>query len=185
MLIVMVYTLRHSKQTIALQKHMSFRYHFLLIISFVFATFSQAQSIEEPLAKYNKETVPYILVDALKKDMSKYLILDTRKKEEYKVSHLPQAIWVGEQLNDTDFTTKYPDKDQAIVVYCSIGVRSEKFGENLQKQGYSNVSNLYGSLFEWKNKGYEIMNPRGNPTDSVHAYTKEWGQYLKKGIKVY
>jgi len=80
MLIVMVYTLRHSKQTIALQKHMSFRYHFLLIISFVFATFSQAQSIEEPLAKYNKETVPYILVDALKKDMSKYLILDTRKK---------------------------------------------------------------------------------------------------------
>jgi len=164
---------------------MSFRHYYLLIISFAFAIPSYAQSIEEPLAKYNKETVPYIEVGVLKKDISKYLILDTRKKEEYEVSHLPKAIWVGEQLNDTDFITKYPDKNQAIIVYCSIGVRSEKFGESLQKQGYTNVSNLYGSLFAWKNKGYPIMNAKGNPTDSVHVYTKEWGLYLKKGIKIY
>ena len=28
-----------------------------------------------------------------------YTILDTRKKEEFEVSHLPGAIWVGEDVN--------------------------------------------------------------------------------------
>ena len=98
---------------------------------------------------------------------------------------MPNAIWVGERLRDTDFMTHYPDKNQKIIVYCSIGVRSEKFGESLQRQGYTNVRNLYGSLFAWKNKGYPIVNTEGNPTDSVHVYSKEWSQYLKKGVKVY
>jgi len=141
--------------------------------------------IDTLLLKYNTRSVPYISVNELKARTTDYLILDTRKKEEFEVSHLPNAVWVGEQLDAKKFTQLYTDKTQPIVVYCSVGIRSEKFGENLQRKGYTNVSNLYGSLFAWKDKGYPVLNMLEKPTDSVHVFSKEWSSYLKNGIKIY
>jgi len=158
----------------------------LVVILFFISIPILAQTpMDLALNKYNNRTVPYISVKDLYKNKSKYLILDTRKKEEYTVSHIPNAIWSNEKLDASAFAKAYPDKSQSIVVYCSIGVRSEKFGESLQKLGYTNVYNLYGSIFSWKNKGYTVVNYQKKPTDSVHVYSKEWAKYLKTGIKVY
>ena len=76
------------------------------------------------------------------------------------------------------------DKNKQIVVYCSIGVRSEIIAKKIRALGYTNVYNLYGGLFEWVNKGGELFlaNKR---TQKVHAYSKKWGAYLTEGIKVY
>ena len=163
------------------------RYSHLYIVCI--CLFSQAiwaqSTIDSALETYNEQSVPYISVQELYENPSTYLLLDTRKKEEYEVSHLPGAVWVGEQLKDSDFAQRYTDKTQPIVVYCSIGVRSEDFGESLKKEGYKQVKNLYGSLFAWKNHGYDVVNTQGVPTDSIHAFDKDWGKLLKKGIKVY
>ena len=42
-------------------------------------------------------------------------------------------------------------RESTIVVYCSVGYRSEKIAEELDKLGFTNVSNLYGGIFEWIN----------------------------------
>ena len=47
-------------------------------------------------------------------------------------------------------------KNTKIVTYCSVGYRSERIGEKLMKQGFTDVSNLKGSLFKWANQGYEL-----------------------------
>ena len=47
------------------------------------------------------------------------------------------------------------------------------------------VYNLYGGLFEWVNQGKEVVKPNGETTETVHAYSKSWGIWLKKGEKVY
>jgi hypothetical protein len=70
-------------------------------------------------------------------------------------------------------------------VYCSVGYRSERIGEKLLKLGYTDVVNLYGGIFEWKNQGLDVYNSSNYPTDSVHTYNKSWGKWLVKGIKVY
>jgi hypothetical protein len=70
-------------------------------------------------------------------------------------------------------------------MYCSVGVRSEQIGEQLQEAGYNKVYNLYGGLFEWFNQGNEIFNLQNQQTDSIHAYNNKWGQYIKRGTKVY
>ncbi len=137
------------------------------------------------LKKYNTGSVPYISVQELKMNKGIYLILDTRRKEEYDVSHIPNAIWVSEKVKDTVDALSALDKDQPIVVYCSVGIRSEDFGEKLQKQGYTNVKNLYGSVFAWKDAGYQVVNAKGKITDSVHVFSKVWGKYLQTGVKVY
>lgn len=153
----------------------------LLLLS---TSISSQESIDTLLEKYNKQTVPYIRVSELKDNLESYLILDTRRKEEYDVSHLPGAIWVSEKMDDEIYAFAKAQKDQPIVVYCSVGVRSEDFGEQLQKRGFTNVHNLHGSIFSWKDAALPIENNKGQATDSVHVYSKVWGKYLQNGIKV-
>ena len=120
---------------------------------------------------------------AIKKNV---MVLDTRAYEEFEVSHLENAQWVGyDKFNIDEFLKQNPDKEQAMVVYCSIGVRSEDIGEQLQSAGYTNVQNLYGGIFEWKNKGYPVVDKKKIKTEKVHAYSKFWGQLLTNAEKVY
>jgi rhodanese-related sulfurtransferase len=111
-------------------------------------------------------------------------ILDAREKNEYEVSHLKDAKWIGyNKVNETILKTI--PKDAIVVVYCSIGYRSGVIGEKLQKKGYQRVYNLYGGIFEWSNKGYPMVNQTEEKTPKVHAYNKSWGQWVEKGEKVY
>ncbi|MGB5555792.1 MAG: rhodanese-like domain-containing protein, partial [Flavobacteriaceae bacterium] len=130
-------------------------------------------------------SVAYIQIEELASLQNKVL-LDTRERDEFQVSHLKNAIWVGHKTFELDsLKTKLPQTDQEIVVYCSIGVRSEDIGEKLQKAGYTNVKNLYGGIFEWKNKGYPVYSCDNQETEKVHAFSKHWGKLLTKGEKVY
>ncbi len=124
-------------------------------------------------------SVPTISVEELYK-MEGAVIADTRRKEEYIVSHIPDAKFVGYRDFDVAELGDTP-KDAPIVLYCSIGYRSEKIGEKLQKMGYTNVYNLYGSIFEWVNQGYPVVNTHGETTDRVHTFNKKWSQWLEEG----
>jgi len=65
-----------------------------------------------------------------------------------------------------------------MVVYCSIGYRSEKIGEKLLRLGYKNVYNLYGSIFEWANEKYQLVGSNGKTTNRVHSYNKSWSKWV-------
>lgn len=132
-----------------------------------------------------KNSVPTITVQELsKKNTSEIAFLDAREREEYEVSHLKNAIWIG--FKDFDISRmKGIDRNQNIVIYCSIGVRSEKIGEKLMAADYKNVNNLYGSIFEWVNEGNQVFDSENQPTRKVHAYNKKWGIWLTEGEKVY
>ncbi len=150
---------------------------FLVIASMT----ANSQSIDSVLQQYNEQTVPYLKVVDLAVNYNDYVILDTRKKEEYDVSHLPNALWVGEKLEQPIDL----DKEKKVLVYCSIGVRSEDFGEQLLELGFTQVYNLYGSIFAWKDAGYQVVDNNNLPTQKVHTYSKSWAAYLKTGEKVY
>lgn len=118
--------------------------------------------------------------------MKNITLLDTREKEEFETSHLKNSIWVGhEDFNLSRVKSILPEKDTPIVLYCSIGVRSEDIGEKLQKAGYTNVKNLHGGIFQWKNEGYPVYDLAQKETQKVHAYSKFWGRLLTKGEKIY
>lgn len=122
-------------------------------------------------------SVDVIGVQDLETELSKYTVLDIREKEEYGTSHIPGAIYFG--YDDPEYhLLDNIDKDTPIVVYCSIGYRSEKMGEKLQKRGYTNVVNLYGSIFEWANCGYPLEGPKDLSTNKVHTYNKKWSKWL-------
>ena len=169
-------------------KRSSFLILFLLLIGIPFWLLSQKKEappndIPSLLKDYNHRSVPYLSVQMLQMEYKDYVILDTRKKEEFDVSQLPGAIWVGERY-DIDKLSNI-DKEAKIVVYCSVGIRSEDYGEEMLEDGFSKVYNLYGSIFSWKDAGYQVVDQNNQPTEKVHVYSKKWAKYLKTGKKVY
>ena len=138
------------------------------------------------LDKYNEKTIPYISINELHKTKKNIILLDAREQEEYNISHLKDAIFVGyNNFNLDSIHKKSFKKDSEIVVYCSLGIRSEEVAKKIKKAGYTNVKNLYGGIFEWKNNNLPIYNSNQKETDSIHAFSKKWGKWLKKGVKIY
>ena len=157
----------------------------LLFVSCSTQVFAQ-KNLKQLLKQYNDNGVPYISVDELASSKTNVLLLDTREPKEYNVSHLKDAICVGYDYFDLEkFEKEHPNKDQEIVVYCSLGIRSETIGENLKDAGYTNIKNLYGGIFEWKNNNRDVFNSNKIVTDSVHTFSETWSKWLKRGIKVY
>ncbi|WP_103069581.1 rhodanese-like domain-containing protein [Aquimarina sediminis] len=162
--------------------------HYFTISTLLFLSiFTRAQnSLDELLDQYNNKSIPYISVSALKIVQDTVVVLDAREEKEYNISHLKNAIHVGyDHFKIASITQQHLSKNTHIVVYCSLGIRSEDISEKLQKAGYKNVYNLYGGIFEWKNKGYPVLNSNGKLTNEVHAYSEEWGKWLLKGTKIY
>lgn len=131
-------------------------------------------------------SVPERSVNQVKQliDKGNTKILDAREKDEYSISHLRNSIWVGYN----DFSIERLEgisKDDTIVVYCSVGYRSEKICEKLIALGYKHVFNTYGGIFEWVNRGNTVVNNENQEMQKVHTYNKTWGVWLQKGIKVH
>ncbi len=161
---------------------------FLLLFLFQFGLINAQESLDKLLSKYNSHSIPYISVEELKMQNTneKVFILDAREVEEFKISHLKNSIYVGyNNFSAEKITSKILDKNAPIVVYCSLGIRSETISEKLKNAGYTNVKNLYGGIFEWKNKGYAVYDSSNIETEEVHAYSKQWSKYLKTGKKIY
>jgi rhodanese-related sulfurtransferase len=161
----------------------------ILILFFIIANSSFAQkSLDGLLQTYNTRSIPYISVEELRMFQlnDTVTIMDAREPEEYAVSNIKTAINVGYN----DFTSEEKElqklnKNSLIVVYCSVGIRSEKIGEKLKKAGFTNVKNLYGGIFEWKHKGYPVIDSTGKNTENIHVFSKHWSKYLNVGNPVY
>jgi len=164
------------------------RIHFFLSVLFLLETTScMTEDYSKMLESLYSHTVPLITSTDLASDLYQIpdiILLDTRSEEEYQVSHIKYARYIDyEEFNEINVADIPLDTD--IVVYCSVGYRSEKIGEQLLEMGYTNVKNLYGGIFQWKNDGFDVINENSIVTDSVHTYNKKWSKWLKKGIKVY
>lgn len=127
---------------------------------------------------------PIIDVKEAAADKNIYTFLDAREAEEYNVSHILNSRFIGSKRFELSLISDLP-KNKPLIVYCSIGKRSEKITKKLLKEGFSNVHNLYGGIFEWVNQGNGIVDNENKPTNKVHAYGRFWGQFLEKGEKVY
>jgi rhodanese-related sulfurtransferase len=165
-------------------------FHILAII-FTLNSCTKAQKVNnaaynfmlQRLLSFSVPTISVAELVALQKKQT-VTLLDAREPAEYKISHIATARNVGYDHFEVTAVNDIA-KDAPIIIYCSVGYRSEKIGEKLQKAGFTNVRNLYGSVFEWVNEGQTVVDNQNKPTQKVHAFNKKWGIWLQKGQKVY
>lgn len=129
--------------------------------------------------------VPTLTTDALAERLADStqadpVLLDARSAEEYAVSHLRGARRVSP---DADAHSAFDTlaRDTPIVVYCSVGYRSAGVTEKLREQGFTDVSNLKGSIFQWANEGRPVYR-EGERVSEVHPYNSVWGQLLADSL---
>ena len=133
------------------------------------------------------DSFPLIQPETLQSKINKkvpLVILDTRELNEFNVSHIPGSVYFGYDNKNWKSLDKIP-KDAEIIVYCSIGVRSQNIGRELSDKGYNNVKNLYGGVFLWADQKRSLEDTSGKSTNKVHGYNTFWGKWVKKAEAVY
>jgi rhodanese-related sulfurtransferase len=136
----------------------------------------QKEDFNSYINSYYSFSVDTISVKGLKNIQRNSQIIDSRSYVEYSTSKIKGAVFVD--YKDPKLTELNLNKTDTIVVYCTIGYRSEKIAEKLKKEGYLNVYNLYGGIIQWANKKYPVYNPLGIQTYYIHTYDKSWSKWL-------
>lgn len=154
------------------------------LLSLPMSAQSTPEAFDQMLQGLLRHSLPVLRPAALSPDSLPYLLLDTRAPDEYAVSHLPGARWVGYDRFDPDCVADLAPA-RPILVYCSVGYRSERIGERLRALGFTQVYNLYGGIFAWLHAGYPLRDAEGQPTTRVHTYNRKWSQWLRAGEAVY
>lgn len=160
----------------------------IFLSALIFSHFLRAQLSKDK--DYNLE-----LINTLSRDVSditvwkvesteKIVFLDARAREEYEVSHLSNAIWVGYSDFSID-RVKMLAKDCHIIIYCTVGVRSEILAQKLLSAGFNNVESLVGGIIEWKNNGKKVLDVNNLETELVHTYDDYWSKFLKIGKAIW
>lgn len=163
------------------------KYTLLLILAIQFTNLVNAQMVESSAYNIMLKTLLSRNVNEISVDSAAQLrdviFVDSREEKEYKTSHIQGAVFVGYENQDLK-ALKNIDKSKTLIVYCSVGYRSEKTTQKLNQLGFKNVYNLYGGIFEWKNQEHPVYIEE-KETNKVHAYSITWGIWLKKGEKIY
>jgi len=108
------------------------------------------------------------LVDLMKNEGDKVVLVDIRETKEQEVSMIPGAITQNEFESDLE---NY--KNKIIVPYCTIGYRSGLYAKKLRENGL-NARNLEKSVIAWAEAGKDFVDGNGKPTRRVHVYGSKW-----------
>ena len=109
------------------------------------------------------------------------ILLDVRAAPEFEISHL-RGAHLATDLHAARRILEGTSKDAAVIAYCSVGYRSSQLVERLRAAGFSNVSSLEGSIFQWANEGRAVY--RGSVRASlVHPFDEEWGRFLRPSLR--
>jgi molybdopterin/thiamine biosynthesis adenylyltransferase/rhodanese-related sulfurtransferase len=100
-------------------------------------------------------------------------IVDVREAEEFAAGHLPGAKHVPRSYLETRIEGVVADRDAQIVLYCQSGNRSAWAARTLEDDlGYTHVASMIGGITLWKDRGYEVVVPRGLDAQQRERYSR-------------
>jgi len=143
------------------------------------------QQLEEMYRGY-KQSFPQVHditaaeVDELLSRPEPVVLVDVRTREEQEVSMIKGALTKAEFEKVKD---RY--KDATVITYCTAGARSGKYASQLEKEGFTHVQNMKGSLISWTHEALPLVagDGSGEPTKHVHAFGPQWAALYAPGYE--
>src|SRR3954447_272009 len=100
-------------------------------------------------------------------------VIDVREQHEYDEGRLPGAVHVPRGHLETRIENTVKDKDARVILYCQSGNRSAFAADTLQRQlGYTNVELMNGGITLWKDRGFEVEQPKSLTPDQRERYSR-------------
>ncbi len=101
------------------------------------------------------------------------VVIDVREAEEWSTGHIPGARHVPKSFLESRIEGSAPDRDQHVILYCQSGNRSAWAARTLiDDLGYSNVESMTGGITLWKDRGYDVEQPRTLSAEQRDRYSR-------------
>src|SRR6204780_1183658 len=101
------------------------------------------------------------------------LVIDVREPEEWSTGHVPGAKHVPKSFLESRIEGAAPDRSQHVILYCQSGNRSAWAARTLiDDLGYSNVESMTGGITLWKDRGYDVEQPRTLSAEQRDRYSR-------------
>lgn len=91
-------------------------------------------------------------------EMSKrnVLLIDVREKNEVEVQAYDVENIKNLPLSQLESLLPEIPKNKQVILVCRTGNRSQKAFDLLQKNGFTNMTNMQGGMVEWEKKGLPV-----------------------------
>ena len=101
------------------------------------------------------------------------VVVDVREPEEWAAGHIPGAKHVPKSYLESRIEGAAPDRSQHLILYCASGNRSAWATRTLVDDlGYEHVESMTGGFTLWKDRGYEVEQPRTLTADQRERYSR-------------
>src|ERR1035437_485923 len=101
------------------------------------------------------------------------VVVDVREAEEWSTGHIPGAKHVPKSYLESRIDNAAPDRSQRVILYCQSGNRSAWAARTLiDDLGYENVESMTGGFTLWKDRGYEVDQPRTLTAEQRERYSR-------------
>jgi rhodanese-related sulfurtransferase len=166
------------------------RLFLLLVLTLGAAPVAVSQTLSDIEARLVEKypRVQVISSDELTREIARsgdFLLLDVRTQAEFRVSHIAGAIWVDPQASAKSIAARIKEQGspEMVVLYCSVGYRSARMANRLQKilppDSDTQLYNLSGGVFLWHNQNRPLEDDLG-PTEYMHPYNAAHKSLLKR-----
>jgi len=106
----------------------------------------------------NQSSVPLELsvaqAERLVSEGNGLVLIDTRSAGAFGLGHIPGALSVSQEGLAERIPSLTDEKDNPILLYCAVGVRSADAAQELRERGYRNACSLAGGYIAWRAAGY-------------------------------
>src|SRR4030088_402110 len=100
-------------------------------------------------------------------------VVDVREPEEWAAGHVPGAKHVPKSYLESRIEGAVPDRAQHVILYCASGNRSAWATRTLVEDlGYEHVESMTGGFTLWKDRGYEVEQPRTLTAEQRERYSR-------------
>ena len=101
------------------------------------------------------------------------VVIDVREAEEWSTGHIPGAKHVPKSFLESRIEGAAADRSQHVILYCQSGNRSAWAARTLiEDLGYENVESMTGGFTLWKDRGYDVEQPRTLTAEQRERYSR-------------
>jgi molybdopterin/thiamine biosynthesis adenylyltransferase/rhodanese-related sulfurtransferase len=101
------------------------------------------------------------------------VVIDVREIDEWSAGHIPGAKHVPKSHLESRIEGAAPDRAQHVILYCASGNRSAWAARTMiEDLGYENVESMTGGITLWKDRGYEVDQPRALSPEQRERYSR-------------